>query len=303
MCYLLILYKLAEQILQTEKKIRVPSYYGIFKGKTVEFTDVKIDCRFERDDKQPDVIATTEDEQQYLIEFTFRSNVRHKTTIDYTNLTCLEVDLSNQRLETLQTFLHESDEDRKWLNNQYYFERIESTYRQHNKNVRVVDMAECSGCKLFYNDCCCVARKNLYERVPIIIQNSGREYLICKSDIYASKIKALEYRGCKSDVYAREIEAFLEDERRKDEMRRQSILKRQAEYAGVRKQREEEKTLAAASAPISPDERTCFMCASNLDWMCGADRTYAHCGSYRNFRVPPNTPPATAKTCKGFRPK
>lgn len=33
-CYMVTLYKLAEQIIQTEKRIHAPSYYGILKPKT-----------------------------------------------------------------------------------------------------------------------------------------------------------------------------------------------------------------------------------------------------------------------------
>ena len=53
---------------------------------------------------------------------------------------------------------------------------------------------------------------------------------------------------------------------------------------------------------IPPEERTCFMCKSNLDWMC-RDSNIAHCGPYPSMGVPKNTPPDTAKTCKGFKPK
>ena len=65
-CYMVILYKLAEQILLTKKQIHVPSYYGIFKEMDLVFEDVKVDNRYEREDKQPDVIATTSDGKMYL---------------------------------------------------------------------------------------------------------------------------------------------------------------------------------------------------------------------------------------------
>ena len=90
-CYQVVMYKLAEQIIQTQKRIHTPSYYGIFKESDIEFKDVRIDSRYEREDKQPDVIATTYDNKQYLIEFVFQYKVQHKQTFDYKNLTCLEV--------------------------------------------------------------------------------------------------------------------------------------------------------------------------------------------------------------------
>ena len=136
-CYMVILYKLAEQIIQTKKRIHAPSYYGIYKEEDIEFVDVKIDSRFEREDKQPDVIATTHDNKQYLIEFVFNYKVQHKQDIDYHNLTCLEVDLSNQTLETLEQFLLSSNADRRWINNEVYFNEIESIYLSSGKSVNV----------------------------------------------------------------------------------------------------------------------------------------------------------------------
>ena len=58
-CYMVIMYKLAEQIVQTKKRIHAPSYYGIFKETDIEFENVIIDSQFEGEDMQPDVIATT----------------------------------------------------------------------------------------------------------------------------------------------------------------------------------------------------------------------------------------------------
>ena len=49
----------------------------------------KIGGHYQREDMQPDVIATTKDNQQYIIEFTFDYKVQHKQAIDYNNLNCL----------------------------------------------------------------------------------------------------------------------------------------------------------------------------------------------------------------------
>ena len=78
----------------------------------------------ERADKQPDVIATIKEGQQYLIEFLFQYKIQHKTAIDYKNMNCLEIDLSNQSLETLESFLLSSSKDRKWMNNVTYFSQV-----------------------------------------------------------------------------------------------------------------------------------------------------------------------------------
>ena len=73
-CYMVTLYKLAEQIVQTKKRIYAPSYYDIFHPKHIEFVSVKIDSSYEREDKQPDVIATTSEGKQFMIEFTKSPN-------------------------------------------------------------------------------------------------------------------------------------------------------------------------------------------------------------------------------------
>lgn len=91
-CYMVILYKLAEQLIQTKKKIHAPSYFGIFPEKDIEFVEVNIDSSYEREDKQPDVIAKTADGKLYLIEFIFTYKVLHKKAFNYNNLTCLEID-------------------------------------------------------------------------------------------------------------------------------------------------------------------------------------------------------------------
>lgn len=125
-CYQVIRYKLAEQIIQQRKRVQAPSYYLIFREKELVFEEVTVDNRYNREDRQPDVIAKTSDGSVYLIEFTFKDRVRHHKSLDYNNLNCLEIDLSKQSLEGLESFLLSSTEDRKWLNNQTYFNNIEA---------------------------------------------------------------------------------------------------------------------------------------------------------------------------------
>ena len=188
-CYQVIMYKLAEHILQTQKRIHAPSYFGIFKERYIVFKDVRIDSRYERVDKQPDVIAITHNNKQYLIEFVFQYKVQHKQTLDYKNLNCLEVDLSNQTLETLEQFLIKSVEDRKWLNNEDYFSRIDETYRKAGKAVRVVNESECGKCELG-DDCCAVMKSHS----PLVIENSGNRYRLCKTELYEQEKEALRLR-------------------------------------------------------------------------------------------------------------
>lgn len=300
-CYMVTMYKLAEQIIQEEKKIYAPSYFGIFKTGEIEFDSVIIDSKYDRIDKQPDVIATTKDGKQFLIEFTFAYKVQHKEKIDYKNLNCIEIDLSTQTLESLQDFLLRSNEYRKWVNNQDYFDSIEPQYQQRGKSVKIKNERECAFC-LIKDNCCGIKLKGHTE--PIIIENSGDTYRVCKT---------IEYENQKNQ---REQEIKQEEERRlwlEQKMREQHELERQqriesdrqetirAEEA-VRIRQEKEQSELLETAKIRPELRTCFMCKSNLDWMRSND-DYAHCGPYISMRVPKNTPPETAKTCKGFRIK
>ena len=300
-CYMVIMYKLTEQIIKQEKRIRVPSYYGIFRERELQFTEVVVDSRYDREDKQPDVIATTVDGEKYLIEFTFADKVQHKQKVDYENLNWLEIDLSSQTLETLRDFLIQSTEDRKWLNNQTYFESIESVYSQHGKKIRVTAESECVNCEL-KDECCGIRLKN--QVAPILIENSGKSYRVCKINEY-EELKRLRTEERKN---AEKQRLLFEQEQRKmyrrqllhrEENERQDWLKaKEAE----RSRKEQDEYEIIETSKISPESRTCFKCRYNLDWMYRNDG-YAHCGAYSSMRVHKNTPPDTAKTCKGFRVK
>ena len=319
-CYMVILYKLAEQIIQTKKRIHAPSYYGIFPEKDINFVDVKVDSCYERDDKQPDVIATTADGTQYLIEFTFDYKVQHKQAIDYKNLNCLEIDLSKQSLETIEKFLLESNADRKWLNNQSYFEGIVPRYQKVNRVIEVKDEEFCASCEL-KDSCSGVKPKGFY--APLVIENSGRKYRICKPEQYQEDLEAYhkwlneEKRKKREEEFRRkeaerqrQREAEWERERQiREQERKQERLRQEQEAA--EKLEERRKLIAAQqearrqaelnAPPLDPSERTCFMCESNLSWMNRPGDRYAHCGCYLSMRVSKNTPPESAQTCRGFK--
>ena len=281
-CYQVIMYKLAEQIIQTRKRIHFPSYYGIFRERDIEFKDVRIDSRYEREDKQPDVIATTYDGKQYLIEFVFQYKVQHKQAFDYKNLTCLEVDLSNQSLETLDRFLLESAEDRKWLNNEDYFTRIDETYRKAGKAVRVVCESECVKCDLG-DDCCAVMKAHS----PLVIENSGNRYRLCKTELYEQEKEALRLRKMEEEEERQEMLAWQQEQRRLQEERQRKREKRQ---------RKRERP------SIDPSQRSCFNCQSNLSW---ANRSgWANCGCYITLGLPKQrVKPDHAEQCPRFRSK
>lgn len=272
-CYMVILYKLAEQIVQTRKRLRFPSYYEIFHEKDIEFVDVKIDSSFERADKQPDIIATTADGKQYLIEFTFKDEVQRKRPINYKNLNCLEIDLSEQSFESIENFLLAESSDRKWLNNQDYFNNIEPRYREANKVVTLKDEKECDTCTLRHPSLCSAVHKPKDSLLPLVIENSGRRYRLCKLEMYQTNMKKQE-------------EAAKQKENNK------AIIEQQ--------RTETRESLNARS--LDSSERTCFMCQNNLGWKRRPGGN-AFCGCHITMGVSKYTPPETAKTCKGFKPK
>lgn len=184
-CYQVILYKVAEQIVKTAKHIHAPSYYRIFPEKDICFTDVRIDGQFERVDKQPDVVATADDGTQYLIEFTFAHKVQHKQPVDYQNTNCLEIDLTGQTLESLKNFLLYSPESRKWVNHDSYFNSIEGLYQKAGKPIRITQELTCLNCPIRME--CTGATLN---GDILRIENNGKVYRLCKTELYASRLKA-----------------------------------------------------------------------------------------------------------------
>lgn len=297
-CYVVTMYKLAEQIIQSAKRIHAPSYYGIFPEMDIEFVDVRIDSCFERADKQPDVIATTKEGQQYLIEFLFQYKIQHKTAIDYKNMNCLEIDLSNQSLETLESFLLSSSKDRKWMNNVTYFSQVGSLYNKAGKPVRVVDESECRQCELGCSYHC--AGVPVYSLTGInqylVIEESGHKYRLCKSELFQNYQQ--EYERIKSENERKErikekerLEAEARKKKEEEELKI-SIEKRKAELA------EKSRIIDEQEALSDPSSRTCFQCEYNLQW---ANRNgYANCGAWKSISVPQKTPPSCARACSGL---
>lgn len=186
-CYQVILYKLAEHIIQTAKHIHVPSYYGIYPEKDIWFTDVKVDGQYERADKQPDVVATAEDETQYLVEFTFDHKVQHKQPVDYSSMNCIEVTLKGQTLESLENFLLYSSEGRKWVNNEKYFTSIDGLYQSKGKSIRITQEKTCSTCPIRMDCAGAILKGNVLK-----IENNGNVYRLCKTEEYNTKLKRFQ---------------------------------------------------------------------------------------------------------------
>ena len=320
-CYNVCLYKLAEHIIQQEKKIHVPSYYEIFKDRDIVFSEVIVDDWYNREDKQPDVIGITPQGERYLIEFTFAYKVQHKKKIDYKNLNCIEIDLSSQTLETLQDFIIHSSEDKEWLNNQLCFEQIEKLYSKNNKLVKVTNENECIKCKLHYNNnnCCGIRSKN--HQSIIRIYNNGETYRVCKVEEFNKKKMHFDecnqpksnwnyYEKQRQSFFGKSVLCKTENVPETNIRDEETINKYTNQYISdqdilelTNRYREQNALESTETAKIESDQRSCFICRNNLEWMCRIDDRYAHCGPYKTMGVPQKTPPDTAKTCNGFRLK
>lgn len=173
------------------------------------------------------------------------------------------MDLSSQTLETLRDFILHSSEGKKWLNNQSCFELIEKLYSKSGKHVKVTNENNCIKCEL-KTKCSGIRLKD--GQSPIIIENNGELYRVCKIEELDRAKRQLEESKQKEEPYKHIKQNALE------------------------------------LTKIAKEERNCFACKHNLAWKCKGD-SYAHCGAYKTMRVSENTPPDAAKTCKGFHPQ
>lgn len=131
--YMTALHMLAEQIIEEEKSVMVPAYKEIEKKK-LTFKDVEVERRKERKDLQPDIVGVSEDNLRWAIEIrnTHEINSPKLNKIKESKISCLEIDVRGQTLENLKTFLLDSSDFRKWVNNPIYDEIIASNRRKNS---------------------------------------------------------------------------------------------------------------------------------------------------------------------------
>lgn len=115
------LHKLAEQIIAEEQAVMTPEYKSIDQQKLF-FERVEVEQRVDRKDLQPDLVGITPDGFRWFIEIknTHGINEEKRRKIVESNISCLEIDVSEQKLENLNSFLLESAECREWINNPIY---------------------------------------------------------------------------------------------------------------------------------------------------------------------------------------
>lgn len=134
--YMTALHKLAEQIIEEEKVVMAPAYKGIERQR-LSFTQVEVELRVERKDLQPDIVGITEDGLRWIIEIrnTHKVDELKKAKLIESNFTCLEIDVREQTLENLKSFILESTENREWINNPNYDAQIVEANRKRVSKV------------------------------------------------------------------------------------------------------------------------------------------------------------------------
>lgn len=165
------MHRLAIQIIRDNKSVKLPPYENIEKARKVNFVSVEVEERNDRSDMQPDIVGITNNGRRYLIEIKYSHGVDLKKIekIYSDDLTCVEIDISQQRMDDLKDFLLNSPNKRKWINNKYAFDSIVDYYKKHGKDVRVIPR---QSCKIKYDYSLC-------ERCLNRISYKGDSYIIC----------------------------------------------------------------------------------------------------------------------------
>lgn len=181
--YMSALHKLAEQIIEEEKAVMVPTYKEIEKQK-LEFEKIEVEQRVERKDLQPDIVGVTSDGLRWFIEIrnTHEVDEAKRAKLIESNITCLEIDVREQTLENLKSFLLESTESREWINNPIYDKIVEDSYRKkvleivkqfkENPKIQIPQGDDIS----LQNLCVSVSEDGLYAGIKALSSN-GIPYL------------------------------------------------------------------------------------------------------------------------------
>lgn len=134
--YMTALHKLAEQIIEEEKAVMAPAYKDIGRQR-LSFVQVEVEQRVERKDLQPDIVGITADGLRWAIEIrnTHEVNETKTAKLVESNITCLEIDVREQTLENLKSFILESAEEREWIYNPNYDTQIDESNRKRLSKV------------------------------------------------------------------------------------------------------------------------------------------------------------------------
>ena len=128
----------AQQIIVENLYVKAPEYRRI-KSRQLRFVKAKTeDTRW--DGVRPDVVGEDADGNIWAVEIFYTNKVNYlkEDKIKNLNISCLEIDITDQTFESLESFLLDSYKNRWWINNPIYDKRI---YEEDRALVKAVTAA------------------------------------------------------------------------------------------------------------------------------------------------------------------
>lgn len=187
-----VLHRLAEEILEEEKSVMLPEYkkgYYTILSERKTFIRVEVELRVDRPDLQPDIVGITSDGSRWNIEIRNTSEVKDNkiSKIKRSCLTCLEIDVrghETDKKEELKEFLINSIENRRWINNPVYEDRLNDLIIENrNKLLETLskykpeDRYQITPSDFCNNLCVSQNGKCIYKKDVITIED--RKFFIC----------------------------------------------------------------------------------------------------------------------------
>lgn len=136
--YMSHLHLRAQQIIVENLYVKVPGYRRIKAGQLRFVKANTEDTRW--DGIRPDVVGEDADGNVWAIEIFYTNKVNgiKEEKIKNLNISCLEIDITDQTFESLESFLLDSSKNRWWINHPIYDKRI---YEEDRALVKAVTAA------------------------------------------------------------------------------------------------------------------------------------------------------------------
>lgn len=133
-----IMHLRAQEIIKEKKTVMAPGYRTIAATK-MHFIDVRTEVSKEWEGIRPDIVGVTADGKKWAIEIYYTNKVDNikRDKIVNNDVACFEININNQSFEQLENFLLNSCEERFWINNPYYDEKIQNEYTLKEKARRL----------------------------------------------------------------------------------------------------------------------------------------------------------------------
>ena len=202
------------------------------------------------------------------------------------------------------------------MNNENYFNSIEETYQRHGKKkVRIVDINACIKCEIRHS-CCAVGEPNF----PLTIENSGKEYRLCKVEQYENGLALFKQKQDKERQERIRLDLMFEEMRQKREREiekekeieeTKNVPQQHRDFVEIAQEAQTNVTMTQLIPIVKEKEdvvpqkdgspKSCLDCRANLKWKDKKDG-WAHCGCYISMGLPQDrVVPYHANVCSNFR--